>query len=194
MVMPLSLIDLLHHHQWPFNALLCKIWATTDVLLCTASILNLCIISIDRYLAITYPLKYSRTRSKTMAFCLLSAVWGLSFIVCSPPWIIPSWKMDTSIDKDKNSCSYPPSITYRIYSALGSFYIPLLVMLSVYFKIFRVASTREAMIREGLGTCRLSKNANNENKKLKKATFTKSVQFLRSKKYNTNHKDNKYKR
>uniref|UniRef100_A0A0K0E770 G_PROTEIN_RECEP_F1_2 domain-containing protein n=1 Tax=Strongyloides stercoralis TaxID=6248 RepID=A0A0K0E770_STRER len=194
MVMPLSLIDLLYYHQWPFNALLCKIWATTDVLLCTASILNLCIISIDRYLAITYPLKYSRTRSKTMAFCLLSAVWGLSFIVCSPPWIIPSWKMDTSIDKSKNSCSYPPSITYRIYSALGSFYIPLLVMLSVYFKIFRVASTREAMIREGLGTCRLSKNASSENKKLKKTSFTKSVQFLHSKNQNTNYRNKKCKR
>uniref|UniRef100_A0A0N5C686 G_PROTEIN_RECEP_F1_2 domain-containing protein n=1 Tax=Strongyloides papillosus TaxID=174720 RepID=A0A0N5C686_STREA len=194
MVMPLSLIDLLHQHEWPFNALLCKIWATTDVLLCTASILNLCIISIDRYLAITYPLKYSRTRSKTMAFCLLSAVWGLSFIVCSPPWIIPSWKMNTSTDKENNSCSYPPSITYRIYSALGSFYIPLLVMLSVYFKIFRVASSREAMIREGLRTCRLSKRANIECKKLTKPSFTKSAHVMRSKNYDGYQENDRNKR
>jgi hypothetical protein len=48
-VMPLALVDLLYSHHWPFGRLLCSIWATTDVLLCTASILNLCVISLDRY-------------------------------------------------------------------------------------------------------------------------------------------------
>src|SRR4051812_11906068 len=38
LIMPLSLIDLLHQHNWPFGRLLCRIWATSDVLLCTASI------------------------------------------------------------------------------------------------------------------------------------------------------------
>uniref|UniRef100_A0AC35TLK8 G_PROTEIN_RECEP_F1_2 domain-containing protein n=1 Tax=Rhabditophanes sp. KR3021 TaxID=114890 RepID=A0AC35TLK8_9BILA len=178
MVMPLSLVDLLHQHKWPFNPLLCNIWATTDVLLCTASILNLCIISIDRYLAINYPLKYSRTRSKSMAFGLLSAVWGVSIVVCIPPWIINAWKMNSSANNNK-SCSYPPSIGYRIYSALGSFYIPLLVMLSVYFKIFRVASAREAMMHEGLGTCRLSKRVVDEN--IRKRKLSKNSRLLADK-------------
>lgn len=64
--MPLSLIDLLHNHKWPFSRFLCQIWATSDVMLCTASILNLCVISLDRYMAITSPLKYPRTRQKTI--------------------------------------------------------------------------------------------------------------------------------
>jgi hypothetical protein len=62
LVMPLSLLDLLHEHRWPFSEFMCGIWATADVLLCTASILNLCVISLDRYMAITSPLKYPRTR------------------------------------------------------------------------------------------------------------------------------------
>jgi len=76
LIMPLSLIDLLHQHRWPFGRLLCRIWATMDVLLCTASILNLCIISLDRYMAITSPLKYPRTRSRSMAIVRLCLVWG----------------------------------------------------------------------------------------------------------------------
>jgi hypothetical protein len=88
-VMPLALVDLLYDHHWPFGRLLCGIWATTDVLLCTASILSLCAISLDRYMAITSPLKYPRTRSRLMAFVLLSSVWFISLIVCSPPWFIP---------------------------------------------------------------------------------------------------------
>lgn len=35
--------------DWPFGRLFCDIWAALDVLCCTASILSLCVISIDRY-------------------------------------------------------------------------------------------------------------------------------------------------
>ncbi|VDM74965.1 unnamed protein product [Strongylus vulgaris] len=104
-----------------------------------------------------------------MAACLLSSVWTLSLIVCSPPWFVPGWGLFVDHQKDLSGnststisrddsfvCGYSPSVPYRIYSALGSFYIPLLVMLSVYFKIFRVASEREALMRQSIGTCRLS--------------------------------------
>ncbi|CAI5454082.1 unnamed protein product [Caenorhabditis angaria] len=155
-VMPMSLLDLLHGHQWPLGQFLCQIWATSDVLLCTASILNLCVISLDRYFAITSPLKYPRTRSKKMAAGLLSAVWMLSCIVCSPPLFIPDWKLFDDRVTWNGQCAYSPSVYYRIYSALGSFYLPLFVMLFVYFKIFRVASEREALMRQSVGTCRLS--------------------------------------
>uniref|UniRef100_A0AC35F0L8 G-protein coupled receptors family 1 profile domain-containing protein n=1 Tax=Panagrolaimus sp. PS1159 TaxID=55785 RepID=A0AC35F0L8_9BILA len=241
-VMPLALIDLLYRHIWPFGKMLCRIWATVDVLLCTASILNLCIISLDRYMAITSPLKYSRTRSRSMALGLLSCAWGISFVVCSPPWFVREWGIFVMISdgktqnsftcvyspsipyriysasgsfyipllvmlsmsrsmalgllscawgisfvvcsppwfvrewgifvmisdgKTQNSftCVYSPSIPYRIYSASGSFYIPLLVMLSMYFKIFRVASEREKTMRQSLGTCRLSRRIDKQQKK-----------------------------
>lgn len=35
--------------RWLFGPVLCKMWLTSDVLCCTASILNLCAIAIDRY-------------------------------------------------------------------------------------------------------------------------------------------------
>ena len=34
---------------WVFSRLYCNIFVTLDVMMCTASILNLCAISIDRY-------------------------------------------------------------------------------------------------------------------------------------------------
>ncbi|KHJ88610.1 7 transmembrane receptor [Oesophagostomum dentatum] len=114
-----------------------------------------------------------------MAACLLSSVWILSLIICSPPWFVPGWGLfadhqrgmtdNTSASSSRDDsfmCGYSPSVPYRIYSALGSFYIPLLVMLSVYFKIFRVASEREALMRQSIGTYRLSNRivkSNNRN-------------------------------
>nr|CAD2172372.1 unnamed protein product [Meloidogyne enterolobii] len=202
LIMPLALLDLLHAHSWPLGIVTCRIWATFDILLCTASILNLCIISLDRYMAITSPLRYPRTRSRWMAFALLCFVWGMSLVVCSPPWFIDEW----SISFDSKSsvifippkrtktrslsegigvenintahvisgyqCAYPMSVSYRIYSASCSFYIPLMVMLFVYFKIFRVASERERLIREGMGTCRLSRRVEKTQMKGRKRSAT----------------------
>ncbi|KAM3726848.1 5-hydroxytryptamine receptor [Dirofilaria immitis] len=156
-VMPLSLLDLLLDHAWPFDMLLCKVWSTSDVLFCTASILNLCVISIDRYLAISKPLKYSRTRNRKTAVLLLGSVWLISFIVCTPPWIFHFDDYHTTIHMNNISgsksscldvivCGYPSGIMYRIYSSMASFFIPLLLMCSVYCKIFRIVSTREKVL------------------------------------------------
>uniref|UniRef100_A0A1I7WXS0 G_PROTEIN_RECEP_F1_2 domain-containing protein n=1 Tax=Heterorhabditis bacteriophora TaxID=37862 RepID=A0A1I7WXS0_HETBA len=131
---------------------LCGLWATSDVLLCTASILNLCVISLDRYMAITSPLKYPRTRSRKMAAVLLSSVWVLSLIVCSPPWFVPGWGLFTN--KELKSMNNSSTIVHGDDNFVCG-YSPS-VMLSVYFKIFRVASEREALMRQSVGTCRLS--------------------------------------
>ena len=34
--------------RWIFGSITCKVWLTADVLCCTASILNLCAIALDR--------------------------------------------------------------------------------------------------------------------------------------------------
>lgn len=57
LVLPFSAI-LEIQHQWIFGSLFCDIWASTDVLCCTASILSLCAISIDRYIGVTKPLNH----------------------------------------------------------------------------------------------------------------------------------------
>lgn len=64
-----------------------------------------------------------------MACGLLCLVWGISMIVCSPPWFIPEWDLffNQPAKDAVYVCAYSPSVPYRIYSALVSFYIPLLV-------------------------------------------------------------------
>jgi len=55
--------------------------------MCTASIYNLVAISIDRYIAISRPVRYASLMSPSRAKLLIIAVWILSFVICFPPLI-----------------------------------------------------------------------------------------------------------
>uniref|UniRef100_A0A915K1W5 G-protein coupled receptors family 1 profile domain-containing protein n=1 Tax=Romanomermis culicivorax TaxID=13658 RepID=A0A915K1W5_ROMCU len=62
LVMPLHIAKFLLG-RWVFGLAVCQIWLTLDILTCTASILNLCAIALDRYWAITNPIDYCNKRT-----------------------------------------------------------------------------------------------------------------------------------
>jgi len=81
----LLLLQVLHY--WPFGEPWCRIWLAVDVWMCTASIYNLVAISVDRYIAVSRPIRYASLMSPTRAKLLIIVVWILSFVICFPPLI-----------------------------------------------------------------------------------------------------------
>lgn len=73
-VMPFGLYQSIND-KWQLGRLLCNVYVVSDVTSCTASILNLCVISIDRYLAITRPLTYCVKRTTRLMMILIAIVW-----------------------------------------------------------------------------------------------------------------------
>ncbi|XP_042236732.1 5-hydroxytryptamine receptor 1-like isoform X1 [Homarus americanus] len=133
LVMPMALLHELLG-EWQFGQLACDVWVSFDVLSCTASILNLCMISVDRYLAITRPLEYGVKRTPRRMVAYIAFVWlGAAFISVPPILILGNEHGDGSI------CEVCQNFWYQIYATFGSFYIPLTVMVIVYYKIFCAA-------------------------------------------------------
>uniref|UniRef100_A0A182JML8 G-protein coupled receptors family 1 profile domain-containing protein n=1 Tax=Anopheles atroparvus TaxID=41427 RepID=A0A182JML8_ANOAO len=131
--------------SWQLGWILCDIWISLDVLLCTASILSLCAISIDRYLAVTQPLNYSRRRrSKRLALLMILVVWVLALAITCPPilgWYEPG-------RRELDQCRYNQNEGYVVFSAMGSFFIPMTVMVYVYLRISCVVASRHDKMTE----------------------------------------------
>ncbi len=125
---------------WIFGKIMCELWLATDVLLCTASILNLCLISLDRYWSITRAISYVKQRTKQRAMIMIGVVWVLSMIICFPPLV--GWKRPQPVKWGYPLCVLSDDLGYIIYSTLGSFYIPLIIMVIVYIKIYLAARAR----------------------------------------------------
>ena len=133
LIMPLSLANELMGY-WVFGNVLCAFWLSTDVFLCTASILNLCLISVDRYMSITR-VTYARQRTLRKVVTMIAVVWLLSVAICFPPLV--GWKRpQPTTSHGQPLCVLSEEVGYVIYSTLGSFYVPLVVMVVVYFKIY----------------------------------------------------------
>ena len=128
---------------WVFGKIFCNMWLTFDILTCTASILNLCAIAIDRYYAIHDPINYSRKRTLKRVMVTIALVWGLSAVISIPPLI--GWNNSSGtglFDEKTGICELTDEKGYVIYSASGSFYIPLIIMSFVYINIFRATRRR----------------------------------------------------
>ncbi|KAM5264388.1 5-hydroxytryptamine receptor 1A [Ctenodactylus gundi] len=126
-------------NKWTLGQVTCDLFIALDVLCCTSSILHLCAIALDRYWAITDPIDYVNKRTPRRAAALISLTWLIGFLISIPPML--GWR--TPEDRsDPDACTISRDHGYTIYSTFGAFYIPLLLMLVLYGRIFRAARFR----------------------------------------------------
>ncbi|XP_074148261.1 histamine H2 receptor isoform X1 [Sminthopsis crassicaudata] len=119
---------------------LCKIYTSLDVMLCTASILNLFMISLDRYYAITAPLRYTMVVTPKRVAIALIFIWMISITFSFLP-IHLEWNTQniTNTNLTPNKCKLQVNKAYGLVDGLVTFYIPLLVMCATYYRIFKIA-------------------------------------------------------
>lgn len=144
LVMPLHVLSFVIGGHWPLGGALCHAWLTTDILTCTASILHLCAVAADRYTAVHDPIRYALTRSWKRTLTKALAVWAASVVISVPPLI--GWNNDPKgsplYDEVALTCKLTDNKGYVVYSALGSFFIPLTLMTFLYAKIFLATRAR----------------------------------------------------
>ncbi|XP_014663613.1 PREDICTED: alpha-1A adrenergic receptor-like [Priapulus caudatus] len=129
--------------DWVFGSALCVFWTAFDVLVCTASICNLVVISLDRYLAISRPMSYHKWNTKRCAAMMITCVWVLATVIC----ITPLFGFGVREQGIRNQCLLTGGVGYVIFSAAGSFFVPLCGILFMYYRIYVLAGYHTRRIR-----------------------------------------------
>lgn len=180
---------------WIFGDRFCLIWISFDVMCCTSSILNLCAISLDRYIHIRNPLHYERWVTPMKLFWCLFTIWVLSVLISFVPiqlgWhqmgMTPPNASNSQIEFETTTSSEgldvhgilpdqhkqvlqnlledPPSVPdpsvcmmslspqYAVLSSLVSFYFPCLVMILIYYQMYRYARRQAIQIKRSMKPC-----------------------------------------
>ncbi|XP_072743401.1 serotonin receptor [Anoplolepis gracilipes] len=146
LVMPLGAVYEINS-GWSLGPELCDMWTSSDVLCCTASILHLVAIAVDRYWAVTN-INYIQARNPRRIGILIIAVWVISLGISLAPQL--GWKDPDYLDRiAQGTCLVSQDTAYQIFATCATFYLPLLVILFLYWRIFQAARKR---IRKRPGT------------------------------------------
>ncbi|XP_031704543.1 dopamine receptor D4b [Anarrhichthys ocellatus] len=158
LVLPLFVYAEFQGGVWTLNMVVCDSLMTMDVMLCTASIFNLCAISVDRFIAVSIPLNYNRKHVDHRQLVLLSATWLLALAVASP--VI--FGINSVPNRDPTECKLEDN-NYVVYSSVCSFFIPCPIMVLLYFGVFRGLrhweASRKIKLRSSIEACRKLQHA-----------------------------------
>ncbi|XP_026850439.1 dopamine D2-like receptor [Drosophila persimilis] len=143
LVMPLGILTLVKGY-FPLGSEHCLTWICLDVLFCTASIMHLCTISVDRYLSLRYPMRFGRNKTRRRVTLKIVFVWLLSIAMSLPLSLMYS-KNHASVLVN-GTCQIPDPV-YKLVGSIVCFYIPLGVMLLTYCLTVRLLARQ----RQNLG-------------------------------------------
>ncbi|CAH2096512.1 unnamed protein product [Euphydryas editha] len=146
LVMPLGAVYEVSQ-GWILGPELCDMWTSSDVLCSSASILHLVAIATDRYWAVTN-VDYIHIRNERRIFTMIFLVWGAALVVSLAPQL--GWKDPDYLARitQQQKCLVSQDLAYQIFATCSTFYVPLAVILILYWKIFQTARRRIRRRRE----------------------------------------------
>lgn len=134
---------------WSLGNLACDLWLAVDYVASNASVMNLLVISFDRYFSITRPLTYRAKRTPKRAAIMIGLAWMVSFVLWAPP--ILCWQYfvgERTVLPDQCQIQFlkEPVITFG--TAIAAFYIPVSVMTILYCRIYKETQRRTKDLAE----------------------------------------------
>jgi len=103
--------------RWVFGARTCRVWMSADVMCSTASILNLCAISLDRYIHVRSPLHYDRLVTPRRSLTAIALLWIMSALISFLPIHLGWHRVNGAANTVANSStsSHILSLVFRLF-------------------------------------------------------------------------------
>lgn len=148
-------------NNWPFGNFMCKFAGGIDTLNQYASIYTLALMSVDRLIAVVYPLSSMRYRTKKIARSLCATVWVFSGIFSIPIVILQT--TTTHEGSSLTMCAIlnltdTQHYAYLFVTVICGFLLPLLIISVCYITLmFQISSSTLPISSDGSAAQRAQK-------------------------------------
>ncbi|XP_073683422.1 muscarinic acetylcholine receptor M5a isoform X1 [Garra rufa] len=163
--------------RWALGSLACDLWLALDYVASNASVMNLLVISFDRYFSITRPLTYRAKRTPKRAGIMIGLAWLVSFVLWAPPilcWQYFVGKRTVPEGQCQIQFFSEPVITFG--TAIAAFYIPVSIMTILYCRIYKETERRTKDLAELQGV-NSSTNSDVPNQKIRSCFTSKETSW-----------------
>ncbi|XP_077468764.1 muscarinic acetylcholine receptor M3 isoform X1 [Stigmatopora argus] len=128
---------------WALGNWACDMWLAIDYVASNASVMNLLVISFDRYFSVTRPLTYRAKRTTKRAGMMIGLAWFVSLVLWAPAILL--WQyFEGQRTVPANKCYIQflqqPIITFC--TAMAAFYLPVTIMSVLYWRIYKETENR----------------------------------------------------
>ena len=135
LVTPFHLDATTTDHQWTHGEFICSLYTTMYLLAVPSSIMNLCAVTVDRYLVLKMPFRYNSLMTPRRAVLIICCLWVYAIVwACLP---VMGWKQDLPAVED-GTCYFLTTEEYNIAMNLVNFILPMVFMAIFWFFIHAI--------------------------------------------------------
>uniref|UniRef100_A0A668AJ71 Muscarinic acetylcholine receptor n=1 Tax=Myripristis murdjan TaxID=586833 RepID=A0A668AJ71_9TELE len=129
--------------QWALGPVVCDLWLAIDYVASNASVMNLLVISFDRYFSVTRPLTYRAKRTTKRAMTMISLAWTISFILWAPAILFWQYIVgERTVQPNECYIQFLSEPIITFCTAIAAFYLPVTIMTILYWKIYQETENR----------------------------------------------------
>lgn len=148
-------------HEGPFAKFICDSFRFSYFITGYASILSLCVISVDRLIAVKNPLAYVNIVTRRRVVFALVLIWIDCSIISLLPFIpLPG--------KQSYECNYNPTRWWSVMVIVSNVLVPFFFIVICYINIYLIARTHLQRIKRERKSLRGSLMNNNDKRKERK--------------------------
>ncbi|XP_068880341.1 growth hormone secretagogue receptor type 1 isoform X2 [Aphelocoma coerulescens] len=164
--MPLDLFRLWQYRPWNFGDLLCKLFQFISESCTYSTILNITALSVERYVAICFPLRAKVIITKGKVKLVILFLWAISFISAGPIFILVGVEHENGTNPlSTNECRATEYairsglLTIMVWTSSIFFFLPVFCLTVLYSLIGRKLWRRK---RKNIGPNTVIRDKNNK--------------------------------
>ncbi|CAL8254909.1 unnamed protein product [Lota lota] len=139
--------------QWSMGNWACDLWLAIDYVASNASVMNLLVISFDRYFSVTRPLTYRAKRTTKRAVLMIGLAWFVSLVLWAPAILLWQYFVgERTVPPNQCYIQFFSEPTITFCTAVAAFYLPVTIMSILYWRIYLETQNRSRELAGLMGS------------------------------------------